>query len=98
LAPDAALFEADAVIWDELNSRSLNFGADGGASLDIAFPDTPMLGIWQKPGAAYLCIEPWQGIADPEGYTGDFRDKPGVVSLPRSASRSFRVDVTVSPA
>jgi len=98
LTPEAALFEADALIWDELNSRALTYGAPGGAQLDIAFPDTPMLGVWQKPGAAYLCIEPWQGIADPERYAGDFRDKPGVVSLPRGASRIFRMDVTVRPA
>lgn len=97
LTPDAALFEADALIWDKLNSRSLTFGAEGGASLSIAFPDTPMLGIWQKPGAHYLCIEPWQGIADPVGFASDFRDKPGVVRLPAGAERSFRMDVTVSP-
>jgi len=96
--PDASLFEADALIWDSLNSRSLTFGAQGGASLAIDFPDTPMLGVWQKPGASYLCIEPWQGIADPVGFVGDFRDKPGVVLLPAGEARSFRMDVTVHPA
>ena len=95
LAPDAALFEADALIWDHLASRSLTYGPAGATQLAIAFPDTPMLGIWQKPGAAYLCIEPWQGIADPVGYTGDLRDKPGIVSLPPGESRTFRMDVTV---
>lgn len=98
LAPAASLFEADALIWDDLHSRALTFGAPGGSSLDIAFPDTPMLGIWQKPGANYLCIEPWQGIADPQGYGGDFRDKPGVVVLAPGEARSFRMDVTVKPA
>jgi len=97
LVPDATLFEADALICDSLYSRTLTFGTDGGASLAIAFPDTPMLGIWQKPGARYLCIEPWQGIADPVGYDGDFRNKPGVVSLPPAGTRSFRMDVTVRP-
>lgn len=91
------MFEADALIWDRLRSRALGFGAPGRASLDIAFPDTPMLGIWQKPGARYLCIEPWQGIADPIGYDGDFRDKPGVVTLLPEGKRSFRMDVTVRP-
>jgi galactose mutarotase-like enzyme len=95
LIPDAELFEADALIWDELHSRSLSFGAPGGAHLDIAFPDTPMLGIWQKPGAPYICIEPWQGIADPVGYDGDFRDKPGVVLLPPGEAKLFRMQVTV---
>jgi galactose mutarotase-like enzyme len=98
LTPDAALFEADALIWDDLASRSVRFGAPGSSSLTVAFPDTPMLGIWQKPGAAYLCIEPWQGIADPVGYQGDFRDKPGVVTLPTGDTRRFRMDVTVDPA
>lgn len=97
LALDPALFEPDALIWDNLHSRALTFGAEGAASLAIAFPDTPMLGIWQKPGARYLCIEPWQGIADPAGYEGDLRDKPGMIILPPGEARSFRMDVTVRP-
>jgi galactose mutarotase-like enzyme len=97
LAPDAALFEADALIWDRLNSRSLTFGAETGSRLEIGFPDTPMLGIWQKPGAHYLCIEPWQGIADPIDWAGDFRMKPGMVALASGASRHFRMDVRVVP-
>ncbi|WP_404482705.1 aldose 1-epimerase family protein [Novosphingobium sp. BL-52-GroH] len=98
LHPDAAQFEADALIWDRLASRALTFGAPGATQLAIAFPDTPMLGIWQKPGAAYLCIEPWQGIADPLGFTGDFRAKPGVVTLKPGEARSFRMDVAVLSA
>jgi len=98
LALDATLFEADALIWDDLASRSLTYGAAGGAQLDIAFPDTPMLGIWQKPGANYICIEPWQGIADPVGFADDLRAKPGMIALAAGASRSFRMDVTVRPA
>ena len=98
LAPTAALFKPDALIWDTLGSRAASFGAEGGAWLDLAWPDCPMLGVWQKPGAAYLCVEPWAGIADPVGYNGDFRDKPGVMELAPDASRSFRMDVTVRPA
>ncbi|WP_068076145.1 aldose 1-epimerase family protein [Novosphingobium lentum] len=97
LAPDAALFVPDAIIWGHLSSRALRWGAPGGSALDIAFPDTAMLGIWQKPGAAYLCIEPWAGIADPVGFDGDFRDKPGVLELPPGDTRRFRMDVTVRP-
>jgi galactose mutarotase-like enzyme len=82
---------------DRLASRSLTYGTDGGARLEIGFPDSPMLGIWQKPGAPYLCLEPWQGIADPLGWTGDLRDKPGMVELPGGAARSFRMDVRVVP-
>ncbi len=98
LAPSSALFEPDALIWDTLSSRAASFGAEGGAWLDLAWPDCPMLGVWQKPGAAYLCIEPWAGIADPVGFDGDFREKPGVMELAPGRAEAFRMDVTVRPA
>src|SRR3546814_9829982 len=60
LAPTHDMFGHDALIWDDLNSRRLKWGAPGHPLLDIAFPDTPWLGLWQKPGAHYLCIEPWR--------------------------------------
>ena len=97
LTPRAELFEADALIWTELFSRACRFGADGGAWLDLAFPDSPNLGIWQKPGAPFLAIEPWHGFNDPVGFEGDFFDKPGIAVLQPGAERSFRMDVTVRP-
>lgn len=97
LALDSELFRHDALIWSDLASRRLSYGAEGSAWLDVAFPDTPMLGIWQVPGARYICIEPWQGHSDPVGYAGDFAEKPGVVALEPGARRSFRMDVTVRP-
>lgn len=92
------LFAADAMIWTDLASRSLTYGAPGGAALDIAFPDSPMLGLWQVPGAHYICIEPWQGHADPLGFDGELTEKPGIVLLPAGETATFRMDVTVRPA
>ena len=66
------LFEDDALIFLSLNSRSLRFGpANGGSpALKIDFEGMPHLGIWTKPGAPYLCIEPWSGYASPAGFSG----------------------------
>ena len=91
------LFEANAMIWDRLASRKLVYRSPSGPRLEIAFPGMPYLGIWQKPGANFICIEPWAGHADPAGFDGDFRDKPGVVLLEPGAERSFAMDVTVIP-
>jgi galactose mutarotase-like enzyme len=92
-----ALFRNDALIWDTFESKSLRYGADGGTSLDLHFPDTTAMGVWQVPGARYICIEPWAGHADPAGFAGDFREKAGVVLLDPGKTRSFRMDVTVRP-
>lgn len=95
LVPMSALFEPDAIIWDELHSRALSFGVDGGPQVSLDFPDCPMLGIWQKPGAPFLCLEPWAGHADPVGYDGDFADKPGSMQLAPGGERTFRLITTL---
>lgn len=89
-----ALFDRDALIWDPVESRRLRYGGDTGPRLDIAFPDTPRLGIWTKPGARFLCIEPWHGIADSAGFNGDFREKPGVLML--APDGQFRAEMRVT--
>ncbi|CAN5219928.1 aldose 1-epimerase family protein [soil metagenome] len=89
------LFTNDALVWDRLKSQRLHYGVDGKPGLSVTFPDTDKLGIWMKPGARYLCIEPWAGIADPEGYAGDFREKPGVFEMAPGDERVFRMVVEV---
>jgi galactose mutarotase-like enzyme len=75
------LFTDDALIWDRVRSQSVTYGAGTGPSLRVDFPGTPYLGIWTKPGARFVCIEPWHGHADLAGFIGDFRDKPGTFTV-----------------
>lgn len=98
LSPTHAMFEEDALIWDRLESRSLLWGVPGQPRLKIDFPDTPWLGLWQKPGAHYLCVEPWAGMADPVGFEGDVWDKSGIMRLAPGETRAFRMDVTLIDA
>jgi galactose mutarotase-like enzyme len=88
------LFQNDVIILDKVRSRSLSFGGESGPRLRIGFEDAPYLGLWTKPGAQFICIEPWHGISDPVGYSGDFRDKPGVFVL--SAGQELQATMTVT--
>jgi galactose mutarotase-like enzyme len=89
------LFARDALIWDRVHSQSVRYGADTEPTLEIAFPDTPMLGIWTKPGASFVCIEPWHGIADPVDYDGEFRDQPGVFLIAPGDAKRITMSVTL---
>ncbi|WP_331377476.1 aldose 1-epimerase family protein [Sphingomonas sp. 37zxx] len=94
LALDDALFTEDALIWDGLASRTVDYSGPNGARLQVAFPGADTIGVWTKPGARFLCIEPWWGIADPRGFTGELRDKPGMMVLAPHDSRRFTMIVT----
>jgi galactose mutarotase-like enzyme len=88
------LFAADALIWDPLHSQGGTYGGETGPQLRVDFPDTPSLGIWTKQGSSFVCIEPWHGHADPAGFTGDFRDKPGVFEV--APGGDWRCEMRVS--
>jgi galactose mutarotase-like enzyme len=90
---DDAMFAPGALIFDLLKSRAVTFGVRGQPSIRVRFADMPHLGVWTKPGAGFLCIEPWQGYAAPLGFTGELKDKPGGVSLAAHANIEFAIEV-----
>ena len=92
------LFDDDALIFLHPRSRSLRYGPPGGRGLGIAFPDMPQLGLWSKPGAPFLCVEPWSGFASPAGFDGDIAEKPGMTILAPGETRRFTMAVTLDAA
>ena len=95
LALDDGLFAEDALIFDRLASRALIYQGPSAAPVTVDFGGMPHLGLWTKPGAGYLCIEPWHGFSDPAGFTGPLDEKPGMVTIEARASRSFTMAITI---
>jgi galactose mutarotase-like enzyme len=89
------LFKDDVVIFDQLHSRSVTHGADQGPRIRVSYPDASYLGVWTKPGANFVCIEPWRGIADPAGFAGDFTTKPGVFIVPPRTTQAITMEITL---
>lgn len=90
------LFREDAVILDALQSQGLTYGSDTGPRLRLQFPDTPYLGLWSKPGAPFICIEPWHGMSDPVGFGGDFTEKPGVFMVSPGGRRDLGMQLALT--
>jgi len=83
-----ALFAANAIILDRVASRSVRFTAPGAPAIEVGWDGFPELGIWMPPGADFLCIEPWHGMASPVGFDGEFSDKPGLFILAPGETRA----------
>jgi galactose mutarotase-like enzyme len=63
--------------------------------LSVEFSDFPQLGLWSKPGAAYVCIEPWFGHADFATTSGDLQQKEGIVTLGAHEGFSCAYTITI---
>lgn len=85
---DPKLFLLDAIIMLEPRSRGVRYVGPGGG-LEFRWNGFPQLGLWQKPGGDFICIEPWHGYSSPAGWDGDLRDKPGVMLVAPGETRLF---------
>lgn len=53
-------FKVDALVFRSLKSRGVTLrGTKNGRRVRVDFPNHPILMLWDKPGAEYICIEPW---------------------------------------
>jgi galactose mutarotase-like enzyme len=95
LALTDTLFQNDAIIFDQIRSRAVRYGAHDGPRIQVSYPDAPYLGVWTKPQSDFICIEPWHGVADPQGFSGDFTAKPGVFMVAAGASKSITMAFTL---
>lgn len=76
------IFDEDALIFTGIKSRFAYLKNDKtGRCVRVCFGGAPDLGIWAKPGADYVCIEPWFGYNDPADFKGYLDQKPGIIGL-----------------
>ncbi len=76
------IFNEDALILSEIKSENitLNF-KETGKKISFFLGKAPYLGIWAKPGAPYVCIEPWYGVNDSTEKKADISQKDAINSI-----------------
>lgn len=90
------LFDDDALIFKNLNSREVTLcHKDKGSILSVTFEDFNYLGIWAKPEAPFVCIEPWLGIADSVDSNQIFEEKEGIISLEPQQTDVKKYSITI---
>ena len=89
------LFEKDALVFKHLQSNELTILKKKKPVLSVQFEGFPYLGIWTKPNAPFLCIEPWCGLADNRNHNGDIFEKEGINLLQpqETFSRTIKIEL-----
>ena len=80
---DEHTFDNDALIIKGIQNKtiSLKNSRTRKTILTMAFEGWPFLGIWSKPGAPFICLEPWQSTADRIHSSNVFVQKPDMIVL-----------------
>ncbi|MBR3439279.1 MAG: aldose 1-epimerase family protein [Clostridia bacterium] len=84
------IFEPDALILSDIKSEYVTINSPGlDREIKVTFGKIPFLGIWAKPGAPYVCIEPWFGVNDGRDDYGEFSNKRGIQKLDKGEEFNF---------
>lgn len=76
------IFNEDALIFEGVKSKHISLISQN-TERKIVFDlgASPYLGIWAKPGAPYVCIEPWFGVNDSKEKKADFSEKDAIQKI-----------------
>lgn len=73
------LFRNDAIVFKYLNSTKVKLKSNKSKhGVEVGFPGFPFIGFWAAPGADFVCIEPWCGIADSTTSKQELINKEGI--------------------
>ena len=73
------LFRDDALVFKYINSHKVKLKSSKSKhGVEVSYPGFPFLGLWAAPGADFVCIEPWCGIADSTTSKQEFINKEGI--------------------
>ncbi len=92
------LFAQDALVFKQFDFTQLTLRSRrSGHSVRVRFDGFPYLGLWTKgPGAGFVCIEPWQGIAGSTSGSGELAEKEGMLRL--DTGQEFVTSYSISVA
>lgn len=75
-------FAVDALVFLNLKSRKVALvNQKSGEKLELEFEGQDYFLLWTKPGANYICLEPWCGCQDFVDSDYDFVNKAGIIKL-----------------
>ena len=78
---DQNIFNEDSITMKNVKSEKVFLLKGNKKILEFYFPNFKYLAIWSKPGASFLCLEPWFNTADKVNSNGIFEEKEDIIKL-----------------
>ncbi|MDO4329617.1 MAG: aldose 1-epimerase family protein [Lachnospiraceae bacterium] len=87
--------QALTYIFDEAQVEAVSLLLPGGQPyVTVHCPGIPYLGVWtMEKTHPFVCLEPWFGRCDADGYQGELQDREGEVSL--ASGQEFTADYVI---
>ncbi|MGS1096451.1 aldose 1-epimerase family protein (plasmid) [Aquamicrobium terrae] len=92
LAVTPAHFEAGAMVFPEGAGTEITF-VGGMSRVEMSTSNLPAFALWQKPGAPFLCVEPWCGMAPFLSQGAALENRSGSVMLAPNARTIFGMNL-----
>lgn len=87
----------DSLIFLSLRSRGVTLVDDStGLRASVSYPGMDVFLIWTKPGANYICLEPWTNAPDFVDADPDITRKPGFIRLEPGGTATRTHTITFS--
>jgi len=94
LTLESELFAGDAMLFPDGAGAGLRYGTKDKA-IHFTWENLPNFALWSKPGASFVCLEPWHGTAAEVGGSDELSERPYTEVLgPGATGRySFRAEM-----
>lgn len=93
---DYSMFVKGAYVCKNVRSSKLLLCSDDQANaVEVGWDGFKALGIWTKPDAPFVCIEPWTGHGDTESCSGHIQEKPMITRLARGERFSAKLYIAI---
>ena len=80
----------DTWIFEDAQVRRVGIATpDGQPFVMMDCEQFPMLAVWANPQGPFICLEPWFGRTDDEGFRGSIDEKKGIQRLGAGATRTM---------
>ena len=90
------IFVKDALIFKNLKSKKVTLKSKNhSVALTVDISEFDYLGLWAKPNAPFVCIEPWLGISDTVTTNQNFIQKEGIQRLEAGETKVISYEIKI---